>query len=489
MLFSIFIGIVTVTSAGTAVGIPVQAEAKENIKADTVVKAKGFQTLYYIGPDGKRYVFPNEQTFLSWYEDFSVVREVDPADLTQFSLAGNVQYRPGVLLVKIQTDPKVYAVGKNGALRWIKTEELAKKLYGKYWNQLIDDIPVVFFTNYIVAQPIVNEADFNPDNEENSVFSISENKKERARQKIEARIEKRQTQLCEKTEKKINQLQKRLNKKDIRIEGIADDFLEKCLQQVAQQPVSPQTLSNDRQITLCHIPPGNPSARHTITVGRPAAKAHIAHGDTVGACDTGGQTSPFTISGVIASTTSPTTSVIRWTTSATSTSKVVYATSSIDTSTSTLEVIDASLVLNHEITLTGLLPQTQYYFMAVSRDENGNTASSSQTTFTTPAQTPSPDTTAPLITALSVSDTTASTTTISWTTNEPATSVVEYATQGLDTATTTQRITDNTLATSHSIALTGLASLTQYFFRVESVDAAGNVATSTQQTFTTLIAP
>lgn len=36
--------------------------------------------------------------------------------------------------------------------------------------------------------------------------------------------------------------------------------------------------------TICHIPPGNPAAAHTITIGTPAVAAHMAHGDTSGAC-------------------------------------------------------------------------------------------------------------------------------------------------------------------------------------------------------------
>ena len=42
------------------------------------------------------------------------------------------------------------------------------------------------------------------------------------------------------------------------------------------------------KITICHVPPGNHSARHTISVGASAWPAHQAHGDRRGACGAGG---------------------------------------------------------------------------------------------------------------------------------------------------------------------------------------------------------
>ena len=42
--------------------------------------------------------------------------------------------------------------------------------------------------------------------------------------------------------------------------------------------------TGDAQVTICHIPPGNPSKRNTITIGASAWPAHQAHGDTQGAC-------------------------------------------------------------------------------------------------------------------------------------------------------------------------------------------------------------
>jgi len=39
------------------------------------------------------------------------------------------------------------------------------------------------------------------------------------------------------------------------------------------------------KIAICHIPPGNPSKAHTITVGGNAVDKHLAHGDVTGSCN------------------------------------------------------------------------------------------------------------------------------------------------------------------------------------------------------------
>jgi hypothetical protein len=46
----------------------------------------------------------------------------------------------------------------------------------------------------------------------------------------------------------------------------------------------PEPPGQESQVTICHIPPGNPANAHTITVGASAVPAHLAHGDTLGAC-------------------------------------------------------------------------------------------------------------------------------------------------------------------------------------------------------------
>lgn len=80
---------------------------------------------------------------------------------------------------------------------------------------------------------------------------------------------------------------------------------------------------------------------------------------------------------------------------------------------------------------------------------------------------------------------------IQWRTNEPATSKVFFGTTTpLDiNAVTTRSVTQTALVRNHSILLSGLAPNTMFNFIVRSADAAGNIATSGQFSFTTLMLP
>ena len=40
----------------------------------------------------------------------------------------------------------------------------------------------------------------------------------------------------------------------------------------------------ETKVLVCHVPSGNPENAHTIEVGESAVPAHLAHGDTEGAC-------------------------------------------------------------------------------------------------------------------------------------------------------------------------------------------------------------
>lgn len=143
----------TLTVAGTTIlwslGLASLAPAHAaTLVAGDLIKASG-PAVYYYTADGKRAPFPNEKVYNSWFVGYGKVKTITDTELAALSLSGtNMTYRPGTRLVKITTDPKVYAVQPGGSLHWVKTEEIAKALYGDNWNKQIDDVADVFFTNY-----------------------------------------------------------------------------------------------------------------------------------------------------------------------------------------------------------------------------------------------------------------------------------------------------------------------------------------------------
>ena len=130
-------------------------------------------SVYYYGADGKRYVFPTEKTYFTWFNGFNNVRTVTDTELGALPIGGNITYRPGLKLVKITTDPKVYAISSNGTLRWVMSEGIAQDLYGANWASQVDDIPDAFFTNYRLGSPIANASEFSPSDETSRATTIA----------------------------------------------------------------------------------------------------------------------------------------------------------------------------------------------------------------------------------------------------------------------------------------------------------------------------
>lgn len=161
--------IVTILSAIGLFLIPFASFAAP--AAGSLIKGSS-SSVYYFAVDGKRYVFPTEQTFFTWYDNFDGVITIPDEELASIPLGANVTYRPGTRMVKIDSDPKVYAVAKGGLLRWVETESLAESLYGPNWATHIDDIPVGFFTSYTLGPSIAAITDFNPTEATNASPSI-----------------------------------------------------------------------------------------------------------------------------------------------------------------------------------------------------------------------------------------------------------------------------------------------------------------------------
>lgn len=122
--------------------------------AGNLVKCPDFSAVYYLAQDGNRYVFQNEPTFFSWYQNYNEVKIISCADLATLRLAGVVHYQPGTRLVKIPSVPTVYIVQTDDVLRPLPSEEEAIALFGSDWADRVDDLSEAFFPQYEVGEEL-----------------------------------------------------------------------------------------------------------------------------------------------------------------------------------------------------------------------------------------------------------------------------------------------------------------------------------------------
>lgn len=130
---------VTTSTIVWSVGIGALAPlATHAAQPGQLIKKAGLSTVYYLGSDLKRYVFPTAAVYFSWYQDFSGVVTVSDSELSSYPLSGrNITMRPGTKLVKIGTIADTYAVEPGGLLRKIANESIATTLYGpNVWSRV-----------------------------------------------------------------------------------------------------------------------------------------------------------------------------------------------------------------------------------------------------------------------------------------------------------------------------------------------------------------
>ncbi|MGH7196419.1 MAG: fibronectin type III domain-containing protein [Candidatus Saccharimonadales bacterium] len=199
---------------------------------------------------------------------------------------------------------------------------------------------------------------------------------------------------------------------------------------------------------------------------------------TITPLGSGGDITPPVVSNVATTNVTQSSATVGWTTNEAASSRVEYGTDTAYGSTKTV----AGFGTQHTVNLDALAPGTTYHYRVVSSDAASNQTVSADLTFTTAT----PDTTAPVISNVASNNVTATGATITWNTNEVSDSQVEY---GTTTAYGQSTPPNATMVADHSASLSGLQPGTTYHYRVLSRDGAGNVATSTDETFTTPVVP
>ena len=135
---------------------PVTGEIEEisAISVGDYFKAESYSTVYYLDANSTRRPFNDSQTFFTWQDDFSDVLTVTDATLPIYTLGAPMLPQPGVVLMKIQSDSKVYAIETDPAdsnkavIRWVPDEATAVAVYGSGWADYVIDVDVTLFSRF-----------------------------------------------------------------------------------------------------------------------------------------------------------------------------------------------------------------------------------------------------------------------------------------------------------------------------------------------------
>jgi len=150
----------------------------------------------------------------------------------------------------------------------------------------------------------------------------------------------------------------------------------------------------------------------------------------------------------------------------------------------------------HAIALTGMLFSTKHYYMVTCQDNltTPSTVVSSEKDFTTlekkytQSEITGLDDLAPTITNVKVSNVNGENAVVTWDTNEKASSAVRYGISDISESgsiNSSVNSSKDNYSTTHTVTLTGLIPATKYLFVTSSTDAAGNIAQSSESSFTT----
>jgi hypothetical protein len=134
-----------------------EEETISTVAPGMFIRSPSFSTVYYVDEDYTRHPLWDRQTYFTWNDSWDEVTWVTDATLPTMPLGAVLPPKPGVALIKIQSDPRVFAVEEGAtmyrpALREILNEPTARNLYGPFWNDYVIDLEPTLFSHYTVGE-------------------------------------------------------------------------------------------------------------------------------------------------------------------------------------------------------------------------------------------------------------------------------------------------------------------------------------------------
>lgn len=135
-------------------------------------------SVYVIGRDGRRYVFPSSTELTSWYGHVewgvptsgglgghvcNAVSQILDADLAAIPIRGNVTVRPGSFVLRLDRSPgQYYLVARGGILRRVHPT-IARQIYrGVAFASIVRDLDPTLEGSYTFGTEVHDPSEFDP---------------------------------------------------------------------------------------------------------------------------------------------------------------------------------------------------------------------------------------------------------------------------------------------------------------------------------------
>ncbi|MDQ5952421.1 MAG: hypothetical protein QG626_549, partial [Patescibacteria group bacterium] len=122
-----------------------------------VFKGEHFDTIYQLEA-GRRRPFLDDETYFTWYTDFSEVHTVTDATLTAYPIGSIMLPKAGSTLLQINSNAEVYISEDQNILHQIADENTAQALLGSAWQVFVFNLPPTIFMHYIIGDPVPSYA-------------------------------------------------------------------------------------------------------------------------------------------------------------------------------------------------------------------------------------------------------------------------------------------------------------------------------------------
>jgi hypothetical protein len=133
-------------------------EPEEVIDVKTYIRTEGMDTVYFVDENMVRHPVIDAQTYFTYTNTWDDVKFVSEEAFAKLTLGKPVLPKAGVVLVKIQSSNRVYALeldeAGNTVLRMIPDEITASFIYGADWQDYVIDVEPTHFKRFVMGDDV-----------------------------------------------------------------------------------------------------------------------------------------------------------------------------------------------------------------------------------------------------------------------------------------------------------------------------------------------